>query len=123
MKRLLLVLCFLLGAAPALAQVEPFTFRPITGFKLTGLTTVSDVTSHTNKAFDAQTRYVRAVCTASCLVAFQIIPLSGINNAALSVPVFLPGNVPEYFIVPANGMVRVRASTATGDLYITEMGR
>jgi hypothetical protein len=120
MKRLLLVLCFLLGAAPALAQVEPFTFRPITGFKLTGLTTVSDVTTNTLKAFDAQTRYVRAVCTASCLVAFQ---LSGSNNAALSVPVFLPGNVPEYFIVPANGMVRVRASTATGDLYITEMGR
>jgi hypothetical protein len=120
MKRLLLALCFLLGAVPALAQTEPVTFRPITGFKLTGLTTVSDVTTNTNKAFDSQTRVVRAVCTASCLVAFQ---LTGSNNAAISVPVFLPGNTPEYFIVPPGGMVRVRASTASGDLYITEMGR
>jgi hypothetical protein len=120
MKRLLLALCFLLGAAPAWAQTEPVTFRALTGFKLTGLTTVSDVTTNTNKAFDPQTRFVRAVCTASCLIAFHV---TGSNTAALSVPVFLPGNTPEYFIVSGNGTVRVRASTASGDLYITEMGR
>jgi 2-methylaconitate cis-trans-isomerase PrpF len=117
MKRLLLAL-FLLWAAPALAQNEPVTFRPLTGYTITSLTTTPAGTNST-KAFESQTRWVRALCTVACHIAFMVTPI----NTAISTPVYLPAGIPEYFVVSSGGYVKVRADSTTGTLYITEMGR
>src|SRR3990167_2772371 len=117
MKRLLLAL-FMIVAPPAFAQVEPVTFRPLTGYSITSLTTTAAGTNST-KAFDSQTRWVRAVCTVACHIAFMVTPI----NTAISTPVYLPASIPEYFIVGSGGYVKVRADSTTGTLYITEMGR
>ena len=117
MKRLLLALCFLLGSVPAFSQIEPVTFRPITGYTILNITNTAGTNSI--KAFDAQTRFARVVCSVNCFVAFLVTPI----NAALSTPVFLPALVPEYFVVGAGQYVRVKSDTATGTLYVTEMGR
>lgn len=117
MKRLLFALCILLGATTAFAQTEPVTFRPLTGFTIQNITNTSGTNS--TKAFESQTRFARVMCSVNCFVAFMVTPI----NAAISNPVFLSALVPEYFVVSPGQYVRVKSDTATGTLYVTEMGR
>src|SRR5688572_8906808 len=104
MKRLLIVLALLLSTPPP-AQA-PLMFRAITGQVLSSLTTVSSTTS--GRAIGQFTEYLRALCTADCHFAVMVTPIV----QAASVPIFLPGGVPEYFRVGGGQYVIVRADSA-----------
>jgi hypothetical protein len=43
--------------------------------------------------------------------------------AATTKPIFLPGGLPEYFVVTPGQHLLVRTDSASGTLYLTEMDR
>ena len=116
MKRLLIVLALLLGA-PAYAADDPVIFRAVSSIRITGLTNVYPATS--TAAISAFVRYVRAVCTVNCFFATTATPLVEANTR----PIWLPGGIPEYFVVTPGQYVFVRSDSSSGTLYVTEMDR
>jgi hypothetical protein len=115
MKRLLILLALLLPAQ-ARAADDPIMFRPVSSMVLTGLTNIHPATG---TAFNSYVRYIRALCTVNCLMAVVSTPIV----AGSSRPVYLPGGLPEYFVVTPGQHVLVRTDTASGVLYINELDR
>ena len=116
MKRLLIVLALLFGP-PASAADDPILFRAISSLSLTGLTNIRPATS--TAAISSFTRYVRAVCSVNCYFATTPTPIV----EASTKPIYLPGGLPEYFVVTPGEYYVIRSDSATGTFYVTEMDR
>ena len=99
--------------------VEPVTFRAISSYRLTSVSTATSTPSTALGAIGNFTKVVRLLCTQDCWVAFPVTNIV----AAATIPLFLPANVQEYFLVSPGTYVQVRMDSSSGNVYITEMDR
>lgn len=116
MKKFLKVFAVLgLLASAGLAIAEPVTFIPIYS------ETVSYTSSEgvTAQAVTQGGTRVRLVCSTACFAAVS----GGSTTSATSQPVFLPANIPEYFIARAGSNIIVIRDSSDGSLYVSHMSR
>lgn len=67
-------------------------------------------------ASDAQTQVIRVVCTTAGFISI------GADPTATTAGIYMPANIPEYFIVAGANKVSAIQLSAGGTLHVTEMG-
>lgn len=78
---------------------------------------IGGASAATTNAFGESTRMVRVVSTTDAFITFAKTPV------ATTAHMFLPANVPEYFLVDPGQKAALIQSTASGDAYITEVSK
>lgn len=72
--------------------------------------TISNATGNT-------TQVIRVVATTACYIAI------GSSPTATTSDIYMPANVPEYFVVPPSSKVSAVQVSSGGALHVTEMTR